>query len=167
MEGLGLRKLPTQKEEDKVNLRYSKLADKELALLVKQLSPPSSGKSDAIRPIHPDWVIAAFTAILPVFLFGIYKSQPAGLVPVLFILVIFYGLYFLRRGALITRYTNEQIKRQAETKRIEKAIQEWMRLYYCSRDKGIFIPGQDLLIPVEEMIPYLMKKTYGFSKPVA
>lgn len=157
MEGIGLRKLPVQNKKGDSEKRFSTaVSDQELAKLVKWLSPPSSGRSATIRPVHPDWVIAAFTAVLPVFLFGIYQSQPSGLVPVLVILVFFYGLYFLRRKVLIDRYNHEQIKRQAQTRRVEIAIQKWMNLYYCSTDRGVFFPGQDRLVPVEEMLPYLM-----------
>ncbi len=159
MEGLGLQKLSKQKgSESKENLHGLRISDPEITRLARQLSPPSSGKSETIRPIHPDWAIAAFTAILPVFLIGIYRSQPAGLILVLIILVFFYGLYFLRRGALIARFHKQQLKRQAETRRVEKAVQKWMRLYYCHRDEGVFSPGQDQLIPIEAMIPYLLEQ---------
>ncbi len=158
MEGIGLRKISEQKDGEKDLLRYSNIPDKELAKLVKKLSPPSSGKTQTVRPVHPDWIIAAFSAVLPVFLFGIYRSQPAGLFPILLILVLLYGLYFLRRKALIARYHQGEIIRQEETRRIEIAIQRWMRLYYCSRDRGVFVPEKNLLIPVDQMIPYLIEE---------
>ncbi len=32
-----------------------------------------------------------------------------------------------------------------------------MKLYYCDRDEGIFLPGKVELVPPEQMLDYLMR----------
>ncbi len=40
---------------------------------------------------------------------------------------------------------------------IERGIKTWMKLYYCDRDAGVFLPGINELVPPEQMIGYLLK----------
>jgi len=128
-----------------------------LRSLSKLLAPPSSGKSVPIRPVHPDTVVIVFSCVLPFFLIGILKQQSLMIIPVVLVLAGLYGLYFFKRKAVIAKFEGEQDKQHQEQVRIERAIKTWMRLYYCDRDEGVFLPGKDELVPPEQMTSYLMQ----------
>jgi len=44
---------------------------------------------------------------------------------------------------------------QAEMARWEHAMQRWNQLYYCERDDLIFIPGEKIGVPREQMMDYI------------
>src|SRR5512139_235338 len=58
------------------------LSKAEISELRHLLAPPSSGKSQVTRPIHPDLILLVFTGVLPVFLVGIMNNQRVLLIPV-------------------------------------------------------------------------------------
>ena len=80
------------------------------------------------------------------------------LIPVLIILAGFYGLYFFKRKAVVAKFEQQQAAKRDEQRRIERGIKTWMRLYYCARDEGVFLPGGSDLIPVDQMNWYLLHK---------
>ncbi len=135
----------------------SRIPAHKLRPLSRALAPPSSGKSSPVRPIHPDTVVIAFSCILPIFLYGILKQQPAALIPIGSVLAILYGLYFYQRRAVIAKFESQQENQKREQARIERGIKTWMKLYYCDRDGGVFIPGQDELTPLEGLTGYLLR----------
>jgi hypothetical protein len=121
------------------------------------MAPPSSGKSAPIRPVHPDTVLIVFSFILPFFLLGILKQQPVMIIPVLLVLAGLYGLYFFKRKAILAKFEREQDNQRELQARIERGIKTWMKLYYCDRDEGIFLPGKDELVPAEQMMGFLLQ----------
>ncbi len=133
------------------------LPPEKIRSLSRQLAPPSSGKSTVVRPVHPDTVLIIFSCILPVFLVGILKQQPVMFIPALLVLAVLYALYFFLRKSIVARFERDQQYQKDQHIRIEKAIKDWMKLYYCDRDGGIFMPGKDELVPPDQMIRYLMK----------
>jgi hypothetical protein len=128
-----------------------------LRSLSRVLAPPSSGKSTPVRQVHPDIVLVVFSCILPFFLYGIWQQQPGVLIPALLILAGLYGLYFFKRNAIIAKFERQQDSQHQSQVRIEDGIKTWMKLYYCDRDEGVFLPGQDELIPPDQMMSYLLK----------
>lgn len=79
-----------------------------------------------------------------------------GLVPLLCAAPVMLGL----AGALLVgvpwligRYLNRYHQRRLS--HWQKALDKWNRLYYCSRCAGVFLPGQNRLIPLEQMRPFL------------
>ena len=135
----------------------TKISPQKLRSLSRLMAPPSSGKSSPVRPIHPDTVLIVFSCVLPFFLFGILKQQPIMLIPVLLVLAGLYGLYFFKRKAITAKFERGQNNQRQSQARIERGIQTWMKLYYCDRDEGIFLPGKDQLVPPEQMTSYLMQ----------
>lgn len=129
---------------------------REIAALRRQLAPPSSGKSEITRLVHPDLVVLVFTGILPVFLLGIARSQAGLLLPVILVLAVFYLLYFWRRKALISHFERQKQAQQAGKRRIERAIGRWMRSYYCTQDGVVFEAGLPAWAPVERMDELLL-----------
>ncbi len=59
---------------------------------------------------------------------------------------------------MIARFEGQQASRQAAEERIKRGIDRWMKLYYCARDDGVFMPGSDELIPADLMIGYLYRE---------
>lgn len=131
--------------------RVTAIPTQELALLSRKLAPPSSGKREVTRLIHPDLVVLVFSAILPVFLAGIASTQGALFIPVLLFILGFYVIYFWRRKALIARFESQKKDRQSAVRRAERAIGRWMNTYYCARDEVVFEAGKPFTMPVDEM----------------
>jgi hypothetical protein len=127
--------------------------------LGRRLAPPSSGKKELTRPVHPDTVVILFSCVLPFFLVGILNQQRGMFIPILVVLVCAYGLYFYKRKAAIARFEQEKNNQLRDRVRIERAIGVWMKLYYCSSDDSVFIPGKPDFIPADQMIGYLINQT--------
>ena len=70
---------------------------------------------------------------------------------------MFYGLYFFKRNSIIAKFEREKDSQRQSQARNQRGIKTWMRLYYCDRDQGVFLPGQGELIPPEQMMGYLLK----------
>lgn len=124
----------------------------------RRFAPPSSGRQMPTRPIHPDLVIIAFSAVSPFFLYGILTSQTALLLPVLILLAVFYVFYFWQRKKIIAKFQKEQAARQAAIDRIQRGINRWMKLYYCAREDGVFEPGSNQVVPLDQMPGYLLRE---------
>lgn len=154
--GIGLNQDQSQGQVSNPNVR-SKPTPSQRALS-RRLAPPASGKQVIIRPIHPDMVVVAFSLIAPVFLYGILSSQRVMFLPVLAVLAIFYGFYFWKRKTMIARFEDQQASRQAADERVKRGVERWMKLYYCSRDDGLFVPGSDELVPVDQIAGYLNRE---------
>ncbi len=124
--------------------------------LARRLAPPSSPQQALTRPVHPDLVVVAFSLVLPVFLYGILTSQPEALAVVAPVLLLFYGLYFWRRKSILQRFNAGLQQRKAEDERVRRAIQRWMRLYYCLDDDAVFLPGDTQVTPADQMLGKLL-----------
>ncbi len=122
-------------------------------------APPSGGRA-LTRSIHPDMVVGALTLFAIFFFVKIYQQQPNMLVPSLAVLAAFYLGYFLLRKKILGRYQADRNKESAEQVSIEAATGEWMKLYYCARDKGVFDPSdpEPILVPLDQMRLYALKK---------
>ncbi len=149
-------KLSTDKHPPATLAGLGKISSQELYNLSRQLAPPSSGKSTQTRPVHPDTVVIAFSLVLPIFLIGILNQQRGFLIPSLILLACAYGLYFYKRKAVIAKFEREKTAKREEQARIEKGIKSWMKLYYCARDGGVFLPGERELIPLNQMNSFLL-----------
>jgi len=163
LEGIRVNRLRFSKNSEGVSLppsrqRLLKIPVQDLYSLSRKLAPPSSRKTMPTRPLHPDMVVIVFSGIVPIFLFGILNQQRSLFIPALIILVCFYGLYFYKREAVIAKYEHEKATKQEAQTRIERGIESWMRLYYCARDEGVFLPDERELIPVDRMIGYLLHR---------
>jgi len=68
------------------------------------LEAPAATKRLPSRPLHPDLIVITFSLVFPIFIYGIWTSQPPTLLPVLIFLAAVYGLYFWKRKAIVTRF---------------------------------------------------------------
>jgi hypothetical protein len=160
LEGIGANRLPLLPGSAAENprppaQRLTNIPMAELRALSRRLAPPSSGKAPLMRPIHPDLFVLVFSCVIPIFLFGILIQQDRLFVPILVVLAGFYGLYFYKRKAAIAKYERDLAAKREAQERVEQGIKTWMNLYYCDRDKGVFLPGKRELIPLDRMVEYL------------
>lgn len=54
---------------------------------------------------------------------------------------------------LVWRYVNQSYQKQMA--QWQKAMDKWNKLYYCSADAGVFLEGQNRLVPLEQMRSFL------------
>lgn len=156
--GIGLKPHPDDSGQAGAALEFklNHLPEAELRSLARQLKPPASTKRIPARPLHPDLVVLSFSLILPIFLLGVYSSQVKSLPPVLLFVLLAYSLYFWKRKLLIAKFNARLRDQREETQRVQYAIERWMKLYYCGRDKGLFLPGTDRLAPLDQLNLYLL-----------
>ena len=142
--------------------KRSRLVDEmppnELMALTPRLAPPAAKKGASMQAIHPDHSVLALSLIAPIFLYGIFTSQPSGLTVVLPLLAGFYAFYFWQRKRLIAKFHATQQAQKAAEQRIHRGVQRWMRLYYCARDDGVFEPGAIALTPADQLPGLLFKE---------
>lgn len=134
------------------------LTSDELVILSQRLAPPAAPKPSSARILHPDLVVLTFSLIIPVFLSGIYSNQRSWLLPLAVVLVLAYGLYFWQRRALIARFETRKSRDLAADERIRRAMERWMRLYYCARDDVVFDPELNLAEDADRMAGFLIRE---------
>ena len=156
MIGIGLNQTDSQEQVPNPEIRRKPTPSQRA--LSRRLAPPASSKQVTMRLVHPDTVVIGFSLIAPVFLYGILTSQRTMFLPMLAILAAIYGLYFWKRKTIIDRFEGQKASRQAADERIKRGIARWMKLYYCARDDGVFVPGGDELIPADQMAGYLYRE---------
>jgi hypothetical protein len=158
--GIGLKQQADIDDAGAAPIKF-KLADlpqTELRELARRLKPPASTKRLPSRPLHPDLIVITFSLIFPIFIYEIFISQQPLLLPVLVILTAVYGLYFWQRKKIVARFENRQAEQHAADGRVRQGIERWMRLYYCAKDDGVFIPGSEELIPADQMMSALLRE---------
>ena len=153
--GLGLQK---EKRADGNRLSGRVKPSADIRNLSGKMAPPSSQKKAFTRPVHPDQALLAFTVVTPIFLWGIFTSQANLLVPVLVLLVVFYGAYFWQRRRLLEKFQSEQAIRRDADGRVKRGIERWMRLYYCREDDVVFEPGKVKTLPLDQLPGYLSEE---------
>lgn len=62
-------------------------------------------------------------------------------------------------------YSNELIKWQNDMPRWQNAMQRWEKLYYCSRNDVVFIPGKPITAPIDKMIEFIYSKDREKPEP--
>ncbi len=127
-----------------------------LTRLLHSFTPPS-GEKHITRRIHPDAMVIFFGIFLLLLAYRAATTQP-GQLPAVLILVCGSALaYLLARKAILRRYEERIRQEQQENERIENAVARWMRLYFCSRDQGVFDPDEEPFVPLERMSETLMR----------
>jgi hypothetical protein len=137
---------------------FTHLSAAELKQLSSKLKPPASPKQAFSRPVHPDTVILTFSLVVPFFLFGVIQSQSGMIIPMVAILIFAYALYFWKRKKIILKFNQKLAEKIAAERRIQRALERWMNLYYCARDEVIFEPGKEQGMSIDLIHGYLMKE---------
>lgn len=118
---------------------FAEMEPAELQKLSRRLAPPSTGKQAPTRPIHPNLAVLAFSLVSPIFLYGIYTSQPGALIPILALLAGFYATYFWKRRSILARFEAQLLKQEKARNRVNMALERWMETYYCAREDVVFL----------------------------
>jgi len=156
--GIGLNRRPVENgAQENLPFKLSGMPETELRSLARKFKPPAATRRLPSRPIHPDLVVITFSLIIPIFIYGIVTSQLPALLPILGLLALVYGLYFWKRRAIVTMFVNRQSAQRAADERVRQGIERWMKLYYCAADDGVYIPGTDEIVPIDQMSDYLMR----------
>ncbi len=149
--GIGLNRQPVVADAAPIRLNLANLPESEYHRLARLFKPPASSRRLPFRALHPDLVITTFSLVILFFLFNIYLSQPGNLLPILVLLGIGYAGYFWRRRSILARFEANLSAQRASEQRIHQGIDRWMKLFYCARDGGVFEPGDETLLPAEEL----------------
>jgi hypothetical protein len=122
-----------------------------LTRLAQALTPPQGEARRAARRVHPDAMVIFFTLLSSLIVYKVATTQ-AGQLPI--ILALLAGgilAYLLARKQVVRRYEEKARQEHAAQARLENAVSRWMHLYFCSRDRGVFLPEQNQLVPLERM----------------
>lgn len=152
--GIGLNRAPSQgglQAEVAFNPEFKRLPPASLKALSRRLAPPSTPAQVPIRPIHPDMIVIALSLIVPIFLYGVFTSQSAMLLPVLVVLAAFYAFYFWQRKNIRAKFDQQQAERKSASQRVQKGVERWTHLFYCLRDDGVFEAGMKEVVPADQM----------------
>lgn len=153
--GMGLKQ--DQSSVNGAGAWLADLSENQRKQLGRRLAPPSGGRAAPTRPLHPDLVVLTFSLVIPIFLWGIWNSQPGMRLPALIVLAAFYAGYFWKRRSLIQRFERQQAERQAAVARVQHSIERWMCLYYCACEDVVFVPGEEA-VPADQMPGYLLQE---------
>jgi hypothetical protein len=77
------------------------------------------------------------------------------------LLQLILGIALVGCGGAYIYFVTSRREKQAMAvlmSRWKRAIARWNQLYYCSRDDGVFIPGQSHFVPVDQMTDFLYEK---------
>ena len=138
-----------------------RLPPNQTSALAKKLMPPSGQTKKNSDYIHPDAIMIAFSFVTLFFVYQILKlKQLPGILFMAAIIIIGYGAYFFFRKEILRRYQARKNAITDESKLVEKAVNRWMKLHYCDRDKGVFDPEQKKFFTFEELPGYLYQELF-------
>lgn len=130
---------------------FAGLSGGQLQALGQRLAPPAGPRGAPLRLTPPDWAVAALTLIAPLFVYQVAAHQPEMLWLALAALAGFYAFYAWQRKAILARFAARQQGEQDEKRRVERAIQRWMSLYYCLDDDCVFDPAGGPPVPADQI----------------
>ncbi len=118
---------------------------------------PPSGKRQITRPVHPDMTVIVFGIVSLLILFQIFQTQKPAFVPAAAIFLMAGSFYLIFRKRILEKYKRNQEAIKLENLAVEKAVGEWMKLYYCAKDRIVFIPGDKNSVALEDIKSLIMK----------
>jgi hypothetical protein len=125
---------------------------------ITHLFGPPSGRKQGTRPIHPDMYMFVLAAVTVVFLLNTYSKQQTFFGIILFISVIFGVVYFFTRNKAVARFSKRLEEGEAEKLAVDRAVGEWMKVYYCCNDGCLFDPSREDTASLEELHRYLIQR---------
>lgn len=119
---------------------------------------PPAGRNQITRPIHPDMYMFVLAAIAVVILINTFVTQRTFFWVILGMSVIFGVFYFFTRASVVGDFQKRQEVVASEKAAVNRAVGDWMRLYYCSEDGCVFDPARSDTAPLEELQRYLARR---------
>lgn len=130
------------------------LSAAEIHQVTLQFGPPS-GRSQVVRPVHPDLVAGMFSAVAVVFLLNTFWVASSVFWAILVIWLVSLALYWSTRKPVLNRYRGLEITARGDRKAVEISVGKWMKAYYCSEDGCVFMPGRTDAAPLNQLQQYL------------
>ena len=121
------------------------------------LFTPPAGKTDFIRPIHPDIIMGVVFAIVFFLVYMVYAQMPQVIyyaVPVVVVAIVIYSI--LRKNA-VQSYQESIAEVSGPVFSQEHVVEIWMKLYYCARDGLVIEPESGKIMRLDQMKPYLLR----------
>jgi hypothetical protein len=123
---------------------------------VVRMAAPPSGAGKITRRLHPDAVVLGFAAISGLVLLEMWKSRFQGLLPAAGLLAFALAAYLIGRRFVMRRYRRERDREAGESERVRAAVEKWMRLYYCGRERTVYDPKSGRMYPVDGLAGALL-----------
>jgi hypothetical protein len=123
--------------------------------LMESFAPPQ-GDAKVTRAINPD-LIAIVTGLFSLyFLYQIFNTQYFAFWYVFAFFVLALAAYFYFRKQIFSKFNAQKMEESGSKEIIEKAVGQWMKLYYCSKDNIVFSSTSNEGIPIDQMRSYLL-----------
>jgi hypothetical protein len=113
------------------------LATRDLREGLRPFLPPS-GKSQVMRPLHPDLVMGVFGLVALVMLYNIFVTEPQDCWVAALVFLAFGGAYLAARRQVMIRFEKAQLAVREEKAAVEGLVGRWLKLYLCSEDGTVF-----------------------------
>lgn len=126
--------------------------------VVESFAPPQGG-AQVIRAIDPDWVAAALGLLSVYILYQIYFAQHELFWGMLVFAVVVLAAYVFFRKQIKLKFETEKRQESGDKQLIERAVGNWMKLYYCSTDNVVFGWKKGEQVPLAEMNQYLLQNS--------
>jgi hypothetical protein len=120
---------------------------------------PPSGRSQVTRPIHPDMYVFVFAAVTVVILINTFQNQRPFFWAILGIGLVFGVVYLFTRAKAVEKFRKRQEDAAAEKSAVDRAVGEWMKLYYCCDDGCVFDPARGDTALLEDMQRYIVQRS--------
>ena len=139
--------------------RTAKMKDADYYRYVVESFAPPQGGAQVIRSINPDWVAVALGLLSIYILYQIYFEQHEMFWGMLAFAVVAMGAYIFFRKQIKLKFEAEKRKESGDKELIERAVGNWMKLYYCSTDNVVFGWKKGDQVPLQEMNSYLLQNS--------
>lgn len=139
--------------------RTAKMKDADYYRYVVESFAPPQGGAQVIRSINPDWVAVALGLLSVYILYQIYFEQHELFWGMLAFAVVALGAYAFFHKQIKLKFETEKRKESGDKELIERAVGNWMKLYYCSTDNIVFGWKKGDQVPLPEMNSYLLQNS--------
>lgn len=154
----GITRVENRSEDDRQTLVsiYGKelLSAAEIHQVALQFGPPS-GRSQVVRPVHPDLVAGMFSAVALVFLLNTFWVARPFFWSILVIWLVSLIGYWSTRKPLLMRHRGMETTALGDRRAVEVAVGKWMKTYYCIEDGCVFMPERHDTAPLNQLQQYL------------
>jgi hypothetical protein len=118
---------------------------------------PPAGRTQITRPIHPDMYIFVLAVVAAFILINTFGNERVYFWVVLGISVLSGTVYYFTRASVVGAFRKRLEAAEAEKEAVNRAVGNWMRLYYCCDDGCVFDPARIDTAPLEELQRYLAR----------
>ncbi|MHC1740461.1 MAG: hypothetical protein AB9897_05050 [Anaerolineaceae bacterium] len=126
--------------------------------LMESFAPPQ-GDTQSTRAINPDWVAFAMLLVSVYFLYQILRTQYPIFWYMVGVAVIGFAAYGIFRKKIFAKYQAQNNLESGTKGKVEKAVGQWMKLYYCSKDNVVYSGSKSEAVPIDQMRSSLLSQS--------